>query len=109
MSVPWVITSLNGAQTTLQYNEHDGTVHVANRLDAEPVVDLAAEIRRDQGKGIPKHSGGMRLVALLDPLTNAALEREGIFDEAGHCDHRRFRAWLNDRSHSKFRACEGRV
>jgi hypothetical protein len=107
--VPYVITSLNGTQTTLRYNEREGTVHVSNRLDAEPVTDLATTIRNEQGKGIPKHSGGMRLVALLDPLTNIALEREGIFDEAGACDSRRFRNWLNDRTHSKFRACEGKV
>lgn len=107
--VPYVITSLNGTQTTLEYNEQDGTLHVANRLEMEAVTDLAADIRNEQGKGIPRHNGGMRLVALLDPLTNIDLERKGIFDEAGVCNHRQFRRWLNDREHSKFRACEGSV
>lgn len=107
--VPWVITSLNGTQTTLNYNEADGTLHVRNELEMEAITDRAHEIRREQGKGLSRRSGGMRLVALLDPLTNIALERQGIFDEAGQCDSKRFRRWLNDREYSKFRACDGSV
>jgi hypothetical protein len=97
----YVFTALDGTVTKMKVT--DDTIHIANRLDVEPLLDGNAELR-NSAPGLPRNKDQFHHIARLDNLTYYSLRRQGILD-----DPKRFKKWLNDRDFNKFRVSEAKV
>jgi len=97
----YVFTALDGTVTKMRVT--DDTIHIANRLDVEPLLDDNARLRA-QDPGLPRNKDRFHHIARLDQLTYYSLRQQGILD-----DPKRFKKWLNDRDFNKFRVNEAKV
>ncbi|MGB2167214.1 MAG: hypothetical protein ACPH3M_08285 [Candidatus Puniceispirillales bacterium] len=94
-----LISKEAGKETTLHFDDVDGTFTVASKEDVSPLIEQN-KIHRNHAN----HGGNMRKAAEIPMSVYLDLEKRGITK-----DQKAFRRWLNDPDNRFFRTNESYI